>query len=50
MIIQMCDSGLFMSVDFGSLTAVREGIALTEEGLSPYAGDIFHEVIIVYTP
>lgn len=30
-----------------SHTAVREGIALFEEGLSPYAGDIFHEVILV---
>ena len=37
-------------IDFGSLTAVREGIALSEEGLSPYAGDIFHEVIMCYTP
>ena len=37
-------------IDFCSLTAVREGIALSEEGLSPYAGDIFHEVIMCYTP
>ena len=24
--------------------AVKEGIALAENGLSPYSGDIFHEV------
>ena len=36
-------------MDFGSPTAVREGIALSEEGLSPYAGDIFHEVIMLHT-
>lgn len=27
---------------------VKEGIALAENGLSPYAGDIFHEVNYVY--
>ena len=26
------------------LPTVKEGIALVENGLSPYAGDIFHEV------
>ncbi len=26
--------------------AVKEGIALMENGLSPYSGDIFHEVSI----
>ena len=36
-------------MDFASPTAVREGIALSEEGLSPYAGDIFHEVIMLHT-
>ena len=41
---------LWAFMNFGSLTAVREGIALSEEGLSPYAGDIFHEVIMCYTP
>lgn len=30
-----------------TVTAVREGIALSEEGLSPYAGDIFHEVMLL---
>ena len=24
--------------------AVREGIALSDSGLSPYSGDVFHEV------
>jgi len=39
-----------------TITAVREGIALLEEGPSPYAGDIFHEVIsyqsvlLLYSP
>lgn len=31
------------------LSAVREGIALVENGLSPYSGDIFHEVSISYS-
>ena len=26
------------------LLAVKEGIALSDGGLSPYSGDIFHEV------
>lgn len=36
------------SCDLHSLPPVREGIALLEEGLSPYAGDIFHEVILLF--
>ena len=30
------------------VVAVREGIALWGSGLSPYAGDVFHEVPYIY--
>ena len=34
---------------FYTIPTVKEGIALVENGLSPYAGDIFHEVSHLYS-
>lgn len=31
------------------IPAVKEGIALSDGGLSPYSGDVFHEVLIELT-
>ena len=43
--MEFCNSQICHYLINTSHVSVREGIALADDGLSPYAGDVFHEVI-----